>query len=64
MSLFYVYKDNLLKKISCQTVCQFAIRYELSAHLICLDNSYCLNTYADLFCMGVCCNSPCREEKW
>jgi len=37
--------------------------YELSAHLVCFNNSYYLNAHVALCCMGVCCNSPLLGRK-
>ena len=55
MLFFHVYNGSLLKKILFQTAYQSVNEYELSAHLICLDNSYYSNAHAVLFRVGVCC---------
>lgn len=66
---------DLLKKILFCEAGYFAYGYEYTYHIVCLSNSYYWNcfansiimyyprTYADIFCMGFCCNSPLLGRK-
>ncbi len=52
-----------VKKTQCSFRGYTTHEYELSNHLVCLDNSYYSNAYAALCCMGICCNSPLLGRK-
>ena len=72
---FLFFKYNLLKKIQYKALYPSARQYELSIHLVCLNNSYYWNGFRNLIIMyypnthvalcrmGVCCNSPLLGRK-
>ena len=67
MSVFYFmgsfcYGELSKKILSCGTGYS-AYEYEHTYHLVCLNNSYYSKIYADIFCMGFCCNSPLLGRK-
>lgn len=36
---------------------------DMNTHIICTNNLYYPGAYADIFCMGSCCNSPLLGRK-